>query len=91
MAEMCGHPSAGHDRADLVGELQGGPGNGAAALVTMGPVDAHRFFSNGLDLDAVKDLPCVRSLRPLLRSDLQLADGSRNTSKASCSGCSFSP
>lgn len=38
-------------RADRVGELQGGPGSGKASLITCGPLDAHRFYSNGLNLE----------------------------------------
>lgn len=34
-------------RADRKGELEGGPGTGAAALVTFGPSDAHKVGDRG--------------------------------------------
>ncbi|GAA93737.1 uncharacterized protein L969DRAFT_84810 [Mixia osmundae IAM 14324] len=40
-------------RADVDEELEGGPGKGQAALITIGLRDKDRFFSNGLDLDRV--------------------------------------
>ena len=38
-------------RADRRQELDGGPGTGKAALMTVGLRDRDRFFSNGLNLD----------------------------------------
>jgi len=38
-------------RADRAGELIDGPGTGQAALITCGAIDAHRFYSNGLNLE----------------------------------------